>query len=218
MAQHDYIIDNDTAYNVRTDINNSLSAIASNNSGATAPSVKYAYQFWYDETTEILKIRNSDNDAYINVAYFDQTNDAFKLIDNTELVTTSGTVTGILGDQASSVWTTGTGTTESLVSPAKVKAAIDAFAPAPVGVSQTWQDTSGSRTAGTGYQNTTGKAIQVAVQLGTGTTSFQVSSDGTTYLTVANGNASVSVPATAIIPDDHYYKVVGSYTRWHELR
>ena len=217
-VQHDYIIDNDTAANVRADINNALKAIASNNTGTSEPATKYKNQYWYDETNNLLKFRNFDNDAWIKVAYFDQTNDLFKLLDDTQVVNTSGTQTGVLGDQASSVWTTGTGTTESLVSPAKVKAAINAFAPDSVGVSQTWQDFTSSRSAATGYQNTTGKAIQVAVQLGTGITYLQVSSDGTTYLSLASGNASVSVPATAIIPDDHYVKVVGSFTSWHELR
>ena len=227
MSQHDFDIANDSAANVRADINLALKALASLSSGATAPddagntdsgSTSYANQLWYETDTNILKMRNEANDAWISIAYFDQTNDTFELLDDTQVVNTSGTQTGLLGDQATSAWTTGTGTTESLVSPAKVKAAIDQFAPANVGVSQTWQDVSGSRTAGTAYQNTTGKAIDVAVQLGTGTTYLQVSSDGTTYLTIANGNTTSTVPASVIVPDDHYYKVVGSFTRWHELR
>ena len=215
MSQHDFDIANDTAANVRADINLALKALASLSSGATAPddagntdsgSTSYANQLWYETDTNILKMRNEANDAWISIAYFDQTNDTFELLDDTQVVNTSGTQTGLLGDQATSAWTTGTGTTESLVSPANV------------GVSQTWQDVSASRTAGTAYQNTTGKAIDVAVQLGTGTTYLQVSSDGTTYLSIANGNTTATVPASVIVPDDHYYKVVGSFTRWHELR
>lgn len=218
MSQHDYDIANQSSAAFRTDLNLALKALASLSSGTSAPSTTYANMLWYDTANNLLKLRNEDDDAWINVAYVDQTNDLYQVLDDTKVVNTSGTQTGLLGDQATSAWTTGTGTTESLVSPAKVKAAIDQFAPDSVGVSQTWADMSGSRVVATGYQNTTGKAIQVAVQLGTGTTYLQVSSDGVTYLSIANGNASTSSFASAIIPNNHYYKVVGSYTRWHELR
>ena len=79
MAQHDYEILNQTFVSYRNDHNNSLSAIVSKNSGATEPSTTYAYQWWYDTANNILKIRNADNDAWINFASFDQTNDNFSL-------------------------------------------------------------------------------------------------------------------------------------------
>ena len=218
MPQHDLDIANQSSAAFRSDLNLALQALGSLSSGATAPTVTYANMLWYDTSTSILKMRNEADDAWISLVYLDQVNDLFRVLDDTQVVNTSGTQTGLLGDQATSAWTTGTGTTESLVSPAKVKAAINQFAPDSVGVSQTWADMSGSRVVATGYQNTTGKAIQVAVQLGTGTTYLQVSSDGVTYLSIANGNASTSSFASAIIPNNHYYKVVGSYTRWHELR
>jgi len=125
MAQHDYSIANQTAASLRTDLNNVLSAIVSNNSGATAPADTYANMFWYDTTANILKMRNEADDAWISLGYLDQTADAFRILDNTQVTNTSGTQTGLLGDQATATWETGTGTTESLVSPAKVKAAID---------------------------------------------------------------------------------------------
>ena len=125
MAQHDYSIANQTAASLRTDLNNVLSAIVSNNSGATAPTDTFANMFWYDTTANILKMRNEADDAWISLGYLDQTADAFRLFDDTQVVNTSGTQTGLLGDQATATWETGTGTTESLVSPAKVKAAID---------------------------------------------------------------------------------------------
>lgn len=79
MAQHDYVIANQTFPSYRNDHNNSLEAVVSKNSGATAPSTTYAYQWWYDTANDILKIRNADNDAWINFASFDQTNDNFSL-------------------------------------------------------------------------------------------------------------------------------------------
>ena len=124
MAQHDYNIANQTAANARTDINNVLSAIATNNSGTSAPSTTFANQWWYDTDAFILYIRANGNDAWIPVAYLDQTNDKFRILDDTQVVNTSGTQTGLLGDQTTGTWETGTGTTESLISPAKLKAAI----------------------------------------------------------------------------------------------
>ena len=79
MAQHDYVIANQTFPSYRNDHNNSLSAVVSKNSGASEPSTTYAYQWWYDSTNDILKIRNADNDAWINFASFDQSNDNFSL-------------------------------------------------------------------------------------------------------------------------------------------
>ena len=67
MAEHDYVVANDTGANVRADINNVLSAIVSNNSKATAPSTTFAYQWWADTGTGILKQRNATNSAWISI-------------------------------------------------------------------------------------------------------------------------------------------------------
>jgi len=67
MAIHDYVINNDTGANVRGDINNALSAIASNNSSATEPSTTFAYQFWADTANDLLKQRNAANNAWISI-------------------------------------------------------------------------------------------------------------------------------------------------------
>ena len=79
MAQHDYTIENQTFPSYRNDHNNSLEAIRTKNSGASEPSNIESYQWWYDTTNDILKIRNADNDAWINFASFDQSNDNFSL-------------------------------------------------------------------------------------------------------------------------------------------
>ena len=75
MAQHDYNIANQTFPNTRSDINNALSAVASNNSGTTPPSTTFSNQWFYETDTNLLQIRNEDNDAYITIAELDQTND-----------------------------------------------------------------------------------------------------------------------------------------------
>jgi hypothetical protein len=67
MAQHDYIIANQSGAAFRADLNNGLAAIVSNNSGATQPSTTYAYQWWSDTTTGLLKLRNAANNAWITV-------------------------------------------------------------------------------------------------------------------------------------------------------
>ena len=79
MAEHDYVIANQTFPSYRNDHNNSLSAIVTKNSKATESSTTYPYMWWYDTTNDILKIRNADDDAWINFASFDQTNDNFSL-------------------------------------------------------------------------------------------------------------------------------------------
>jgi hypothetical protein len=75
MAQHDYVIENQTFPATRTDINNALGAVVSTNAGATAPSTTYAHQLWYDTTANKLKQRNADNDAWIDLFDVDQTAD-----------------------------------------------------------------------------------------------------------------------------------------------
>jgi hypothetical protein len=67
MAQTDYSIADQTGVSFLSDLNDTLAAIVSNNSGATEPATIYAYQFWADTTAGILKQRNAANDAWINV-------------------------------------------------------------------------------------------------------------------------------------------------------
>tara|TARA_R100001015_G_scaffold12012_2_gene5021 strand:+ start:61 stop:1182 length:1122 start_codon:yes stop_codon:yes gene_type:complete len=71
--QHDYIIDNSTGANVRSDINSVLQAIASNNSGSSAPSTTYAFQLFADTTNNVMKIRNAANNAFIELFQLDGT-------------------------------------------------------------------------------------------------------------------------------------------------
>jgi hypothetical protein len=72
MSQNDFNIANQGFPATRADLNSALQALASNSAGATAPSTTYAYQLWYDETTNLLKMRDSDNEGFITLAAFDQ--------------------------------------------------------------------------------------------------------------------------------------------------
>lgn len=67
MATHDYVIANGTGAAVRSDLNDALAAIVSNNSSATAPATTYAYMWWPDTTTGLLKQRNAANSAWITI-------------------------------------------------------------------------------------------------------------------------------------------------------
>ena len=127
MSQHDFSIANQTASSARSDINNGLQALASNNSGTSAPSTTYPNMFWYDTTNNILKMRDETDSSWIDVAYMNQSTGVTSILDNTPVVTSGGATTGLIGDQASSAWLTGTSTTESLFSPAKLKAFGDAL-------------------------------------------------------------------------------------------
>jgi len=71
MAQHDYVIDNSTGANVRADINSVLQAIATNNSDSTAPSTTFALQTFANTTDSMLQLRNSANNAFVNLRKFD---------------------------------------------------------------------------------------------------------------------------------------------------
>jgi hypothetical protein len=79
MSQNDYTIINQGFPAFRSDLNSALQAIATNNSGDTAPSTTFANMWWYDDANNILYIRNEDNDAWIKFAELDQVNDKFVL-------------------------------------------------------------------------------------------------------------------------------------------
>ena len=67
MATHDYVIANGTGAAVRSDLNNALAAVVSNNSDTTEPTTTYAYMWWADTTNGLLKIRDAANTAWVTV-------------------------------------------------------------------------------------------------------------------------------------------------------
>ena len=97
--------------------------------------------------------------------------------------------------QTEATWEAGTSTTESLVSPAKVRAAVSSLSAFSGGV---WQEFTGSRAFNTSYQNTGGAAIQVSIYAKadpistdftpvSGSIRFQVSVDNSTWVDAAHG-------------------------------
>lgn len=67
MATHDYLINNGTGQQVRSDINGVLEAIRTNNSSSTEPTDTFSYMWWVDTANNLLKLRNSTDDAWITV-------------------------------------------------------------------------------------------------------------------------------------------------------
>ena len=71
MSQADFNIANVSRSLFRQENNESLQALASLSSGATAPTTTYAYQWWADSTTNILKMRNASNTAWVSILNLD---------------------------------------------------------------------------------------------------------------------------------------------------
>lgn len=75
MAQSDINVSNQTAPAFRTDLNNALEALATNSSGATAPSDLFGYMFWYDTSSNELKLNLSGN--WVAIGTFDTGSNTF---------------------------------------------------------------------------------------------------------------------------------------------
>lgn len=110
--------------------------------------------------------------------------------------------------------------TPALWSGANVAAMADSRG---LGAGQTWQDVISSRSAGTVYQNTTGKPIMVSVRYVSPSTgrAFECSVDGSTWVTIGYAPPSNGEAVSVVIPDGHYYRIngpVSGFSYWAELR
>jgi hypothetical protein len=139
MTQHDYVIDNQTAPSFREDLNNALEAIASTNSGPTAPTFEQTFPgmlWYYTGNTDLvvgtqtiprnsLNIRSEANDLWYPIGRVSTINNQFSLFQGSNVVTNGGaTIVGVIDVQDEATWETGTSTTETLISPAKLAAAV----------------------------------------------------------------------------------------------
>jgi hypothetical protein len=95
MSQNDFTLANQSFPSFRADLNSALQALASNNSGTSAPSTTFANMWWYDSANNILYIRNEDNDAWIQFATLDQANDLFVV---TSSIDVGDNVKALFGD------------------------------------------------------------------------------------------------------------------------
>ena len=74
MSQHDYTIADQTGLLFLADLNSMAAAIVSNNSSATEPATIYAYQFWADTNSGLLKQRNAANNAWVTIGTMAEAN------------------------------------------------------------------------------------------------------------------------------------------------
>ena len=73
MPTHDYDIANQSGAAFRTDLNNVLAAIQSNNSNSSSPATTVSYQWWADTNAGVMKLRNSSNNDWIEIFQLDGT-------------------------------------------------------------------------------------------------------------------------------------------------
>lgn len=133
MATHDYVIDDQTTPQFRSDLNNALSAIVSNNSSATAPADTFANMWWVDTANNYLKIRDENDAAWIIVAEMDVTNSRIKHITNSITAATAAGIdifnssgTKIIDLQVASQATAEAGTNNTeLMTPLRSKQLVD---------------------------------------------------------------------------------------------
>ena len=209
MTERVIVIPNATASVTRTNINDALAALGSTNSGASEPPGSLNNMLWYDTANHLLKMKAETGADWISIGYFDQSTDSFKILDDTVVTTAAGVDTdGIIGDQSTATWQAGTGTTESLVSPAKVKASVLANqADDAIGVGQSWRaDT--SRLANTWYHNNSIKAIMIQAYYINGATVY-VGPTTSNFATIlqSDRDGDLDNPSYVIIPAGHYWKV-----------
>jgi len=122
MSTHDYSLSNQSGASFRSDLNNALAAILSNNSNGSSPSTTVAYSIWADTSAAKLKIRNSANDAWVDLINldgtiardikltgasaninFDQSDNALEFNDNAKAVFGSGEDLTISHDGSNSI-------------------------------------------------------------------------------------------------------------------
>ena len=115
MAQHDYVLANQSGSSFRTDLNNALAATVSLNSGSSAPSTTYAYQYWIDTsvTPAILKQRNAADNAWIEIRNADG---SFAAVGIGTTSPTAGTleIVDAAGDATAKLQTTNAGSSARL--------------------------------------------------------------------------------------------------------
>lgn len=110
-----------------------------------------------------------------------------------------------------------------LMTPLRSRQADEAFRNAnALGWGQTWQNVTGSRSASTSYQNTTGRPIAVAIHTNgvAGNHALEVSTNNSSWLVVSqSGSASALISTNrAIVPPGYYYRYTGNIAGWMELR
>lgn len=209
MATHDYNIANDTAANVRADINDVLAAIVSNNASGSEPATTFANMWWYDTANNLLKIRNETDTAWITVGTVNQVDGEFE---------PSNAINGTAGTDGNLAQWNGDGdlvdgpdvldeddfasdSDTAVPTQQSVKAYLSGIA------NSTPVDVSGTSSAGTSYPALDGP---IMVYFGAGTDSgnlVEISPDNSTWHRVGRAASSAIIQNAFIVPHLWYYRI-----------
>jgi hypothetical protein len=223
---------NPTGFDMRTELNNIIAALESDNSGSSEPLNPVPYMKWLDTsnaTYYYYKERNHDNTAWVTLFRYTVATKVMEVVSNgvilqdSALVHNTGneTVAGIKTFTASPIVPTPTDGDNStkVATTAFVKATSEASS---IGVGQTWKDVAPSRTNGITYTNSTGKPIQLSISgfFSNGGYSFYI--NGIRQEFFSSGTQYWVFKINQIIPNGSTYSLSLSGTdsihTWFELR
>ncbi len=200
MAQHDYNIANQSGADFRADLNNALSAIATVNSGATEPSTTFAHQLWVDTSSNVLKIRNAANNAWITTGVSITASNTFtgNITGNADTATTlatARTINGVSFDGSANISfdtdSVSEGSSNLYFTNERVDDQVNTLLQAGTGIQLTYDDTAGTLTiANTNDADITG------VVAGNGLTGGGTA--GTVTLNVAVDDSSIEIDSDAL--------------------
>ena len=204
MSQHDYDIANQTGSQFRADLNNALEAIATVNSGDSAPSTTFAHQLWVDTSNNVLKVRNSTNNAWITTGVSITASNTFtgnitgNITGNADTATTlatARTINGVSFDGSANISfdtdSVSEGSSNLYFTNERVDDQVNTLLQAGTGIQLTYDDTAGTLTiANTNDADITG------VVAGNGLTGGGTA--GTVTLNVAVDDSSIEIDSDAL--------------------
>ena len=200
MATHDYNIANQIGSEFRADLNNALLAIVSNNSNATSPSTTYAYQLWVDTANNVLKLRNSANNAWITTGISITASNSFTgdITGNSATATalaTARTINGVSFDGTANISfntdSVAEGSSNKYFTNERVDDQVNSLLTAGSGISLTYDDAAGTLTIAN-----TNSADITSVVAGDGLTGGGTSGDVT--IAVGVDDSSIEINSDAL--------------------
>ena len=200
MATHDYNIANQIGSEFRADLNNALLAIVSNNSNASSPSTTYAYQLWVDTANNVLKLRNSANNAWITTGISITADNSFtgNITGNSATATalaTARTINGVSFDGTANISfntdSVSEGSSNKYFTNERVDDQVNSLLAAGSGISLTYDDSAGTLTIAN-----TNSADITSVVAGDGLTGGGTSGDVT--LTVSVDDSSIEINSDSL--------------------